>query len=813
MIHNLRSLFKSVLILICLLPASAHAIGEWTIYNAVPDISRIEYFNDRVYAMAGTSLVSFANDTLDLDYHQLAKVDGLTGNQVRFITTSEAAECLVIVYEDCNIDLLFKGGETLCIPDIANKAMAGDKAINSILESNGKLYVSCSFGMLVVDLIQHYIPVSSYTSYPISLSFGYADNLYRYSDKRGLEYCPTKQNIADNKNWQTINNIRLTDAAIIPGETESHCWLLSNKGQLLELSSPSVISTLSDGSYSSIHRLRQSAMLTASDRIVLANPIKGSAQPAATFTPNLASPMCFCIDFAPGPTETDIYMLYTDNAIYRSIVKNYVPGSTLNLDMDFNHVMKATGLITAYLGDMTRIEGGVLGISRRSYTSSMTKANALPGVISNFSFEDEEWNSLNTYDAICSRLSDRTSFQGLSGLAVDPTQPERYAISAYMHGLYIIDHDTLLYRYDDLSSPGVVDAFGKDFLSARVSSVAYDDDGNLFFANSMQDTVLRCLTPQGKCIKYPNDGFTQVSDANRILISRHHDRHFKWVLNDYGYQKSRVGIYNDNGTPPTVSAAGKYPDYYSTAWFTTLVDQDNNEYLPYYIYDLVEDLEGKVWVLTNLGPFSIDDPQATFEFAQKNPGQGKVRRIKIPRNDGTNLADYLMESTTCSCMTIDNFNRKWIGTQGAGLYLMSADCITTIEHFTTENSPLLSDNILSLCYDNTSGLLFISCEGGVITYQTDAIEGASDFSSIYCYPNPVRPEYSGELRIMGLMNDSQVSITTASGDLIYRTTSQGATATWDLHTAYGARVEPGIYLIHGVSSAQKKGTICKFLVL
>lgn len=798
--------------MLCLLPTSAHAIGEWTVYNAVPDISRIEFFDDRVYAMAGASLVSFSPDTLDFDYHQLAKVDGLSGNHVSFITTSETAECLVVVYEDCNIDLIFKGGETHCIPDIANKAMAGDKAINSILESDGKLYVSCSFGILVVDLLQHYIPVSSYTSYPISISFEYADNLYRYSDKRGLEYCSTSQNVADNKNWHTISNVRLTDAAIISGQKGSHCWLISDKGQLLELSSPSAINTLSDGPYTSIHRLRQSAMLTAKDRIVLAAPLNEGDRPTASFTPNVASPMCYCIDFTTGPAENDVYMLYTDNAIYHSSISNYVPGTVISFDMDFKNVMKATGLITAYLGDMTCVEGGVLGISRRSYTTSMTKANALPGVISTYSFEDEEWNSLNTFEAICSRLTDRTSFQGLSGLAVDPTQPDRYAISAYMHGLYIIDHDTLLYRYDDLTSPGIVDAFGKDFLSARVSSVAYDDEGNLFFANSMQDTVLRCLTPQGKCIKYPNDGFTQVSDANRILISRHHDRHFKWVLNDYGYQKSRVGIYDDHSNP-VFAASKNNTDKYSTAWFTTLVDQDNNEYLPYYIYDLVEDLEGKVWVLTNLGPFAIDDPQATFEFAQKNPGQGKVRRIKIPRNDGTNLADYLMESTTCSCMAIDNFNRKWIGTQGAGLYLMSADCITTVEHFTTENSPLLSDNILSLCYDNTSGLLFISCESGVITYQTDAIEGNSDFSSIYCYPNPIRPEYSGELRIMGLMNDSQVSITTASGDLIYRTTSQGVTATWDLHTAYGARVEPGIYLIHGVSSAQKKGTICKFLVL
>ena len=110
-------------------------------------------------------------------------------------------------------------------------------------------------------------------------------------------------------------------------------------------------------------------------------------------------------------------------------------------------------------------------------------------------------------------------------------------------------------------------------------------------------------------------------------------------------------------------------------------------------------------------------------------------------------------------------------------------------------------------------MLYISCESGILTYQTDAWQGEADFSNLYCYPNPVRPEYSGDLRIMGLMADSYVTITDVSGNLIMRTRSIGSSITWDLRDSDGQRIEPGIYMIHGVDSEGKKGKICKFLVL
>lgn len=772
------------------------AMGEWNIYNATPSTTRLQYHAGRLYTITGHSLCSYSTDPNDDDYQQLNRATGLSGTDVQFILSVPASDCLAIVYADGDLDLMDSDGSIRNIPDLANKALAGDKTIYSILASGHHLFVSGGFGFMMIDTRECYIQQTYHTSFAVNLAFQHGDYLYRYSSKYGLQYGSIADNLSDSRHWHKFSSSLSIKQALCFTAADSlqHCWLIDDGGILWELNDHQQVTRLSDRRFSTMYPMEDRVWLTTnSNELFIADPH------TLTFTPNLDDPFFRGTEFTSIDHEGHFFMLLNESIIYRCEITEMRIGERAFFNCEWDNTISPDGISTYYLGALYTTANGWTGISRRSYISGYAAAHALSGALVHYDAESDAFTNVTPNDIVRS-LPDRLQFQGLTGLAIDPQHDERYAISTGMHGIYIIDHDTLFQRLDERNTQGGIEAFGADFLSTRTSAVAYDDEGTLFFTNSMQDTVLRCMLPDGTFRKFPNPGFSQQSDATRILLARHDNIGLKWVLNDYGYQKSRIGLYYDK-------------ESYQTAWFSTLVDQDLNEYVPNYIYGLCEDLTGKVWVLTSLGPFVVEDPISTFNYAQQNPGKGRVRRIKIPRNDGTNLADYLMESTDCVCMAIDNFNRKWIGTRSSGLYLMSADCITTLEHFTMDNSPLVSDGILALAYDQESGLLYISCEGGVLSYQTDAIEGEADFSGIYCYPNPVRPEYSGELRIMGLMNDSQVSISTTSGELVFRTQSQGATTTWDLRTASGSRVEPGIYMIHGVDSEGKKGGICKFLVL
>lgn len=62
-------------------------------------------------------------------------------------------------------------------------------------------------------------------------------------------------------------------------------------------------------------------------------------------------------------------------------------------------------------------------------------------------------------------------------------------------------------------------------------------------------------------------------------------------------------------------------------------------------------------------------------------GNVVVNRVKVPRNDGTNLADYLLDGVSVNDIAIDGANRKWFGSSTSGLYLTSSDGSEILEHF------------------------------------------------------------------------------------------------------------------------------------
>lgn len=780
-----------------------HAQEEWNIYNPTPQISRIQSLDGNIYAISGNSLCFFNADSQSNDYNALSRINGLSGSFVQFIEAIPESQCLAIIYADGNIDLLYSFGSIFNIPDLANKSNVANKTIYSIYHVGKKLFISGGFGFIVVDTEKQLIIHSYSSKYDISFAFEWENSLYRYSKTQHLEGGATTDNLSDATNWKTVSNLEFLQVLCFSDNDNKHCWLLGKDKKLYELNQQHQISEISDIGFKNMYLVDNRVFFTTNqNKLYVADP------ETYTFTPNTSDPFYKAKEFISSNHKDHFFMLLDNSRIYKMEYDSIIPGAQIHFNCDWDNTFHADGIGTYYLGKMQTSEDGIVGIARRSYISDYSKAAALEGVFSHIPYDEDALVLNITANQIIPRLDYNSYFQGLTGLAADPLHDKRYAISTTLHGLYLIDHDTLLTRLDHTNSHGFIEAFSKEFASTRTSAATYDKDGNLFVTCSMQDTILRCLTLDGRVIKYPNPGMAQVADAHRILISQNDPYQLKWVLNDYGYGKSRIGIYYDKASPTSIGTK----DYQST-WFSILVDQDNNEYNPNYIYDICEDLDGKIWVLTNLGPFVIESPSVTFDFAQKNAGKGKVRRIKIPRNDGTNLADYLMQNTICTCMAIDKNNQKWIGTNGDGLYLMSDDCITEIEHFTTDNSPLPTNDILDLCYDEQHSQLYISCESAVLTYKTNNVEGEEDLDKIYCYPNPVRPDYYGELNIMGLMDKSIVSITTSSGELVFRTTVHGASVSWNLMNSKGDRVKPGVYMVHAIEPNSKEGKISKVLVL
>ena len=173
----------------------------------------------------------------------------------------------------------------------------------------------------------------------------------------------------------------------------------------------------------------------------------------------------------------------------------------------------------------------------------------------------------------------------------------------------------------------------------------------------------------------------------------------------------------------------------------------------------------------------------------------------MPRNDGTNLGDYLLDSEQINAIAIDGANRIWIGTAASGLYLMDysedpndADyTLETVAHFTTENSLLPSNNIISLAIQSSTGEVFIGTGSGLVSYVNEATEPKEDFSELYAYPNPVAANYYGTITIVGAMENTEVRIVDGSGNLVQKIKCIGGSATWDVTNTQGKRVASGVY--------------------
>lgn len=272
------------------------------------------------------------------------------------------------------------------------------------------------------------------------------------------------------------------------------------------------------------------------------------------------------------------------------------------------------------------------------------------------------------------------------------------------------------------------------------------------------------------------------------------------------YRDTNTSIFytlDDNGTLD-------YTGDDKTAAFTKVYDQDNKE-LSFnaspLLRSIAQDKNGVIWIGTTRGVFLINDPAKLFE------NNFRVYRIKIPRNDGTGLADYLLDTEEIKAIAIDGANRKWIGTASSGIYLVSEDGQETIHHFTTENSPLLSNAIQSIAINEKTGEVFIGTGNGLISYQSDAIEGGTTFENVRAYPNPVRPEYIGPITITGLVENTQIRITDVNGNIIYETLSNGGVATWNGCNQSGSRVATGVYFAHCVSANGKQKHITKILIV
>ncbi|SEA64164.1 hypothetical protein SAMN04487851_11011 [Prevotella sp. tc2-28] len=387
-------------------------------------------------------------------------------------------------------------------------------------------------------------------------------------------------------------------------------------------------------------------------------------------------------------------------------------------------------------------------------------------------------------------------YLGLVCIEEDPTDKE-HIFAGGRNGLYEFKNGKFLKFYNHKNSPieSVFSTIDPEY--EFVTGLLFDPQGNLLVMNSESHThcILK-LKNNGEWLSFNHPELLKYNGIGLPNLSQ--------LMYDH---QGLIWFVNNNWTLPALYCYQSENDAIKA--YENLVNQDGTTINAQDgVRCVAEDAEHNIWVGSSGGPFML-------ERKEINNNGGVFTQVKVPRNDGTDYADYLLAGIDIMCLAIDGGNRKWFGTNGNGVYLISSDNMKEIHHFTSENSKLLSNVVKSIAINPTTGEVFFGTDNGLCSYFSDATKPNTEMTkdNVWAYPNPVEPSYTGPITVTGLSFDADVKILSSNGVVINEGRSNGGTFVWDGCDKKGRRVNSGVYMVVTATNNGEKGTVCKIAVI
>lgn len=410
-----------------------------------------------------------------------------------------------------------------------------------------------------------------------------------------------------------------------------------------------------------------------------------------------------------------------------------------------------------------------------------------PAIIQEYTPDSESWKFYDN-EGVAEKYSVR--YTDILSLAVDP-RDDTHVMAGNQCGIFEIKDGKVINHFDrknSLISP--ISGFSDDY--QLITSMFYDSNNNLWISNARAENK--------RLIVYTADN---KWTAPELQFEPSQAENSKIMMDSSGRIWIASGRYSDDGVFCYSADLSKLYSY------TNFVNEDGKAFGTIeFTRQAVEDKDGNIWVALSSGLVTL-----TPEY-QANPNLG-FYQIKVPRNDGTNFADYLLDGVNITAIAVDNANRKWVGTKGNGVYVISNDNMVQEAHFKAEDSYLLSDNIDYIAINNNTGRVYIGTDKGLCSVESHATEtfDSMDKDNVWAYPNPVKPDYMGLVTVVGLSFNADVKITTTNGVLVAQGRSTGGSFQWDCRDLKGKRVASGIYMVNTATESGESGTVCKIAVV
>lgn len=798
----------STLILATALSANAEIRGEWTMYptfGATP--GSLVVTPDKVYmAILAQPVDGSGNYSeyqtsdmflfgYDIDADELitySRSNYLSDHIVTTIQYNPKQKYLFIGYENGNIDLLYSDNSVVNIPTLKDASVNTTKHINSVTfdRERNRAYVATDFGFLIIDG----------ESGKVLDSRNY-NKKFTYAGRVGSKFI-----LFDETQGYWVNDgdkaYTFSDYSVVPGldkpsflaplDGEKFGCVSSKKICVCTINDDELeVTTLSSMNPSAISNVKEGYMFDNKTLVRLLkfdgsmedfNNLPESENKANTLYSSYDGKEFWGVEAYKGlfsldrPSETSSSWTVTRNgilpnspAVYRASEIAYSP---------------KYGMVVNNIGTNKS------NPSYQMYQPTVT-CGLKDGVWTQYgyAYTKPEWIK-TSYDP--------------SGVAFDPDNADVIYYGSYTSGiqrknLADLSDMTLMSHPADANSKlpewqKIAETCTWAFTAlCNFSQPRFDSDGNMFanhFGGTSNNTIkVHVWTPEARRANRFTD-YTVLQITNAQLESNHTLLPLKKMKNVFlvsdGRFSSSIYVYDTNGTPKDAS-----DDRYVR--INGLKDQDGNRIEDNFTNCLYEDMStGNVYVGTRNGMYYFN-PRTALQ------GDTHVTRIKVARDDGTNLADYLLDNVPVNAITSDGDGRMWYSTGGGGLVCTSPDGHTIHAEINTSNSQIPSDIVNYACYNPENNSMLIATAKGLAEFRISGGSGDTSSSSgqqnkAHIYPNPVRPDYLGWINIENIPDGSLVKIVDASGNLIKELgPASSGMVRWDATNMSMKRVKSGVY--------------------
>jgi ligand-binding sensor domain-containing protein len=742
--------------------------GSWEGLFSFTTIVDIEESSTAVYAASENAV--FIYDLNSRSFTTLTTVNGLSGDEISQIHYSEDKSALIIGYENGLLQIVDQDGQVNDVVAIKDKQSISpvDKRINEFIESGDLIYMATDFGIAIYNLerlefddtyfigdngIQ--VPVASIEIFE---GFLYAATLDANS---GMRRAPISDPfLIDFMNWDQINIDIWTEVITF----DNRLFAVTVGRFLAELNTTS-------GTF-------------AGTGIRLPRAIR-DAHATSDFITFTSIEAIYIYD----RTLNQIYLIDDIGGTSYNYTAGIVRGTILYAGTE------AAGMIRINIQDQTDFDFIVADGPSRNAAFSISSSsgelwvgygnhdvfyNPFPLERLGISYfrEEESWVNYSFNDVL--------NAQSISSITVNPNDPNEVFLSSMQDGVVQFVDESAVTRFEQFNSslfPTVDSNAPPPGIFYRISNSTFDRSGNLWVLQSLSDFSLHKRIPSGQWTAFDlSDEITNVAQsATKIVVTQE---------GNIIYGTTSIGLV---GFDPETSQALSF-------------NVDNN-LINNYVASLRLDLNGQLWIGSNLGLRVLFNPNSMFT---ENPSD--ARSIIIEDTNG--IPRELLADEAVLDIEIDGNNNKWVATASSGAFLFSPSGRETIFQFTTDNSPLPTNAVNDISIDESSGKIYFATDKGIVAFQGERSSKPEDnLESVRAFPNPVRPGFEGNVTIDGLTDRARVKITDIEGNLVYEAVSQGGSIPWDTRSFSGSKVASGVYFLFISTNDNIETTVSKLMIV